>query len=206
MCEFYVNRYNFINLVDNEITILDMGKKIKWNSDKILAISAMSISFITLFIFIYQTNLMSKQNYLSILPYLSISTSDNSADNTFAITLDNYGVGPAIIESVTVSYLGKNEDLSDYDNEFLKYLKTKAPVLDSVKAISYSTLDKGVAIPAGDKYNILTIYNSEKDYKLYKRILEGLIKKGLYFEIKYKSIQDEHWRINNIKQGPEKLD
>ena len=183
-----------------------MAKKIKWNSDKILGISAMSISFITLVIFIYQTNLMSKQNYLSILPYLSISTSDNSANNTFAITLDNYGVGPAIIESATLSYQGKNEDLSDYDNELLKYLRAKAPVLDSIKAISYSTIDKGIAIPAGEKYNILTIYNSEKDYRLYKSILEELIGKGLYFEIKYKSIQDEHWKINNITQGPEKLD
>ena len=183
-----------------------MAKKIKWNSDKILGISAMSISFITLIIFIYQTNLMSKQNYLSILPYLSISTSDNSEKNTFAITLNNYGVGPGIIESVTMSYLGKNEDLSDYDDELLKYLKTKAPTLDSINAISYSTLDKGVAIPAGTEYNILTIYNSEKDYQLYKRTLEALLENGLYFEIKYKSIQDEHWLINNVTQGPEKLD
>lgn len=182
-----------------------MVKKIKWNSEKILGISAMSISFITLVIFIYQTNLMSKQNYLSILPYLSISTSDNSATNTFAITLDNYGVGPAIIENVVLSYQGKNEDLSDYDNEFLKYLKAKTPILDSITAISYSTLDKGMAIPAGTKYNILTIF-TEKDYKLYKTTLEELIAKGLYFEINYKSIQDEHWRINNLSKGPEKLD
>ena len=133
-----------------------MAKKIKWNSDKILGISAMSISFITLIIFIYQTNLMSKQNYLSILPYLSISTSDNSANNTFAITLDNYGVGPAIIESTTLRYQGKTEDLSDYNNEFLKYLRAKAPALDSIKGISFSTIDKGIAIPANTKYNILT--------------------------------------------------
>lgn len=183
-----------------------MAKKIKWNSDKILGISAMSISFITLVIFIYQTNLMGKQNYLSILPYLSISTSDNSANNTFAITLDNYGVGPAILESATLSYQGKNEDLSDYDNELLKYLRAKAPVLDSIKAISYSTVDKGIAIPAGEKYNVLTIYSSEKDYKLYKSTLEALLQNGLYFEIIYKSIQEEHWRINNVTQGPEKLD
>ena len=35
-----------------------------------------------------------------------------------------------------------------------------------------------MAIPAGEKYNILTIFNSEEDYKLYKRILEDLIEKG----------------------------
>ena len=37
----------------------------------------------TLIIFIYQTNLIRKQNYLSILPYLSISTSDNSGQLIF---------------------------------------------------------------------------------------------------------------------------
>ena len=183
-----------------------MGKKITWNSERLLSLSAMTISFATLIIFIYQTNLIRKQNYLSILPYLSISTSDNSAANSFSISLDNYGVGPAIIESSTISYLGIKEDLREYDNELLKYLKAKAPILDSIASISYSTLDKGVAIPAGEKYNILTIFNSAEDYKLYKRILEDLIEKGLYFEIKYKSIQDEHWVISNTSQGPLKLD
>ncbi|MEZ4779188.1 MAG: hypothetical protein R2786_07360 [Flavobacteriaceae bacterium] len=183
-----------------------MGKKSTWNSERLLSVSAMSISFITLIIFIYQTNLISKQNYLSILPYLSISTSDNSATNTFSITLDNYGVGPAIIESATISYLGEKEDLKYYDNELLKYLKGKAPVLDSITSISYSTLDKGVAIPPGEKYNILTILHSEEEYKLYKSILEEFIKNGIFIEITYKSIQDEHWKINNTSQGPFKLD
>ncbi|MBT8223808.1 MAG: hypothetical protein KJN96_11640, partial [Eudoraea sp.] len=58
-------------------------RKINWNSDRILGLSAMSISFITLVIFIYQTNLMSKQNYLSILPYLQLSTSNDSENNSF---------------------------------------------------------------------------------------------------------------------------
>ena len=200
------NSLFFINLAETELFRLPMARKIKWNPDKILSISAISISFITLIIFIYQTNLMSRQNYLSILPYLSISTSDDAANNAFSITLDNYGVGPAIIESTTLSYLGDKEDLSDYENAFFEYLKAKAPILDSIKAISYSTLEKGVAIPAGEKHTILSIYNSEKDYTLYKQVLEELIKNGLYFEIKYKSIQDEHWKINNNTQGPEKLD
>ncbi|MGB5387768.1 MAG: hypothetical protein WBN20_13370, partial [Eudoraea sp.] len=57
--------------------------KFKWNSDKILSLSAMSISVLTLIIFIYQTNLMSKQNYLSILPYVQISISNDTAKNTY---------------------------------------------------------------------------------------------------------------------------
>ena len=63
------------------------AKKIKWNSERILSLSAMSISFITLIIFIYQTNLMSKQNYLSILPYLQLSTSNDSEGNKYSLSI-----------------------------------------------------------------------------------------------------------------------
>lgn len=183
-----------------------MAKKLSWNSDKILGISAMSISFITLIIFIYQTNLMSKQNYLSILPYLGISTSNNPANTNYTISLDNFGVGPAIIESVSLTYMGITEDLVDYDNHLLRYLQAKVPALDSLKAVSYSTLDKGLAIPAGTNYNIVSIHNSEEDYNLFITQLEAISEKGFTYEITYKSIQDERWVINDTAQGPEKLD
>ena len=183
-----------------------MAKKLTWNSDKIIGISAMSISFITLIIFIYQTNLMSKQNYLSILPYLGISTSNNPANNNYAISLDNFGVGPAIIESVSLTYMGKTEDLANYNNHLLTYLQAKVPALDSLKSVSYSTLDKGLAIPAGTNYNIVAIHDSAEEYELFITSLEAISEKGFYYEITYRSIQDERWVINDTAPGPEKLD
>ena len=183
-----------------------MAKKIKWNNDKILGISAMSISFLTLIIFIYQTNLMSKQNYLSILPYLGISTSNNPANGNYAISLDNFGVGPAIIESVSLSYLGETENLADYNHQLLTYLQAKVPALDSIKTVSYSSLDKGLAIPAGTHYNIISTQGSADDYKLLKTNLEAITEKGFSYEITYRSIQDERWVIKVSAQGPEKLD
>ena len=149
---------------------------------------------------------MSKQNYLSILPYLGISSSDSSANDIYALSLDNDGIGPAIIENVSLTYLGVTEDLAQYNNQLLTYLTAKAPALDSIKAVSYSTLDKGLAIPAGTKYNIISIKGSAKDYQLFKTNLEALYKNGFYFEIKYSSIQDEHWKISSLTQSPEKLD
>ena len=64
----------------------------------------MSISFITLLIFIYQTDLMRRQNYLSILPYMDMYTSANTHDNAFTLGLKNHGIGPAILESVHLIY------------------------------------------------------------------------------------------------------
>ena len=81
--------------------------KFKWSSEKILGLTAMSISFITLIIFIYQTNLMNRQNHISILPYLDMATTENKEENRFELNLRNHGVGPAIIERVTVRYKGK---------------------------------------------------------------------------------------------------
>lgn len=183
-----------------------MKKKFKWNPEKLLGISAMTISFITLLIFIHQTNLMSKQNYLSILPYLSLSISNSPGDNSFRLSLDNYGVGPAIIESISIKYQGDEYDLADFNHEVLTFLKAKVPELDSLKVISYSTLERGLAIPANVSYNILEVKNSKEDYLLLHNNLNKLLADGLYFEIIYKSIQNEYWMITNDTQGPKKLD
>ncbi|MEP0134343.1 MAG: hypothetical protein ABJJ25_08950 [Eudoraea sp.] len=180
--------------------------KIKWNSDKIVGLSAMSISVLTLIIFIYQTNLMSKQNYLSILPYLQISTSNDKAENTFSLDIKNHGVGPAIIESVIIYYKGEKHDLREYDNYLYNFLRSEVPVLDSIKFFSSSTIDKGIAIPANSNYNVFKILDSEKDYDLLTSSLENLLKKGMYYEITYRSIQDERWIIHSNSEGPQKLD
>ena len=180
--------------------------KIKWNSDKIVGLSAMSISVLTLVIFIYQTNLMSKQNYLSILPYLQISTSNDKAESTFSLDIKNHGVGPAIIESVIIYYKGEKHDLREYDNYLYNFLRSEVPVLDSIKFFSSSTIDKGIAIPANSNYNVFKILDSEKDYDLLTSSLENLLKQGLYYEITYRSIQDERWIIHSNSEGPQKLD
>ena len=180
--------------------------KLKWNSDKILSLSAMSISVFTLIIFIYQTNLMSKQNFLSILPYLQMSTSHNKAENAFSLDIKNHGVGPAIIESVIIYYKDEKHDLREYDSHLYYYLKSEMPVLDSVKFFSTSSLDKGIAIPANTNYNVFKVIDSKKDYELLTSSLDKLLKQGLRYEIIYRSIQNERWMIHNDSDGPQKLD
>lgn len=149
---------------------------------------------------------MSKQNYLSILPYVQISTSNDKANKTFSLDIKNHGVGPAIIESVIIYYQGEKHDLRDYDNYLYNYLKSEMPVLDSVNFFSASSLDRGIAIPANSNYNVFKIFESEKDYELLTSSLENLLKKGLYYEITYRSIQDERWLIHSNSEGPQKLD
>ncbi|MBT8184681.1 MAG: hypothetical protein KJN76_07560 [Eudoraea sp.] len=180
--------------------------KLKWNADKILSISAMTMSFITLLIFMYQTNLMKKQNYLSILPYLAVTDTSNGATQTYELDMYNHGVGPAILESVTIIYKDEKYDLREYDNRVFSFLLSMVPQLDSVKNFSTSTLERGMAIPANSKYNIFAITNSSEDFSLITSQLERLLAEGLNFEIVYKSIQNERWMIRIDSEGPVILD
>lgn len=181
-------------------------KKIKWNSERILSLSAMSISFITLIIFIYQTNLMSKQNDLSILPYLQVSESVHADSGSYVLSLKNHGVGPAILESVVMEYGGKRYDVKDYDNNLFQLLEDIDPELDSVRSLSISTLDKGIAIPSNTTYEVFTLSGSPSDFGFLTESLARLEETGLRYEIVYKSIQNEFWMIHNNSEGPEKLD
>lgn len=173
-----------------------------WNADKIVSISAISISFITLMIFIYQTNLMRKQNYLSILPYLVVSTSDDPKDYTYELHLKNLGVGPAIIESVKVSYQGRAYDLADYNYAMHQCLADIDPRLDSLEDFSFSTLNQGLAIPANETYTIISIQHSQKNYDIITQSLESLLSQGLDYEIIFRSIQNERWKLHNNTYGP----
>lgn len=180
--------------------------KIKWNSERVLSISAMAISFITLIIFIYQTNLMRRQNHLSIMPYLMLSTTNDSGNSTFEINLKNHGVGPAIIESVAIAYRGKRYDLTDYENHLYTLLSSLEPALDSLVHVSYGTLDRGIAIPANTTYNVLAVREDQKDFQLISSVFKEMVSGGLDYEIVYKSIQDERWVIHDGSEGPERLD
>ncbi|PHN05727.1 hypothetical protein [Flavilitoribacter nigricans] len=181
-------------------------RKIKFNSEKLLSISAMGISFITLIIFIYQTNLMSRQNNLSIMPYLDLSTTENSANReyTYQLNLKNHGIGPAIIVSVRCMYRGKSYDLKDYDNYFFRFLEEQLPELKQLTRTSASSLDRGMAIPANTSYNIFTVKDS-LGYQLITAGLQKMIAEGFDYEIVYKSIQDERWMIDYNSEGPRKL-
>jgi hypothetical protein len=179
---------------------------IKWDSEKALSLSAMFISFITLLIFIYQTNLMRRQNYISILPYLQISTSNNVGEFSYELNLKNHGVGPAIIEKVTMRHRGEEYDLADYENDVFTYLRAIAPELDSVTHYSNSTLNRGIAIPANSTYMVFRVYESEKDYRMIRESIGRLMSEGLDFELRFKSIQDEHWVIRPDSDGPERVE
>ncbi len=180
-------------------------EKHRISTDRLLGLTAMMISMVTLIIFIYQTNLMRKQNYISVLPYLDFATTANAGDDIFRLSLKNHGVGPAIIESIVLKYNDSVYDVADYEDDVWSTLKAIVPALDSVRDLSTATLGKGMAIPANSTYTILAVKGDPTAYQLVVGTLQQLLEQGLDYDLIYKSILNERWIIHDDSEGPEEL-
>ncbi len=86
--------YNFVQTLTPQTTI---------------AIMATIVSLCSLFLSIYQTKIMIKQQNASVWPNLLLFSTNSLENNQFSqsITLWNQGVGPAIIQEVKVEFRGQ---------------------------------------------------------------------------------------------------
>ena len=174
--------------------------KSSWNTDRIIGLSAMMISILTLIIFIYQTNIMRNQSRLSVQPRLIISSNSITTDSlyTFRLNLLNKGLGPAIIESISILYKDKK-----LEARFDDFVAAQFPAFDDYAALVSNTyLSVGSTISAGEIQNLyaveIPIANLEKLIK-YLGIEPG--EDPIEIEVVYASIYKEKWRINSTEEG-----
>lgn len=172
-------------------------KKRFWTSDKIVSLVALGISLLTLYIFVRQTNIIEEQSKRSVMPYLMLDSSNNGEKGTYSIDVVNYGVGPAIVESRVIYYQGKS-----YDMELHDFLHQQIPEMDSVHLVNFTTFQVGVAVPANSSRNMLIAGGDEVSYHTFLKILQKLTDNDFNYEIKYKSIYDEHWMITGDNNVP----
>lgn len=172
-------------------------KKLKLpDTDRLLGLSAILLSLCTLIVFFYQTSLIRKQQYMSVYPYLEIGhTGVHTKEYSF--TVENKGVGPAIIEDFFVGKKGKliQQDFADF---FLKEVKSNENL-----RISYANLYSGKLISENEiveifKSNDTTDYSSEKLYSI-------LQYENMEFELIYSSVYGEKWKITHKSAKPIKL-
>lgn len=173
-------------------------KRRNWSTDRIVSLSAILISFITLVVFIYQTNLMAEQQRMSTMPYLTYGFSGTGTPE-FAVFLSNDGLGPAFIESIQISY----QD-TVYDMDLPTFLYSgKIADMDSVDNVYHANIFPGQLIPAGKEISIFQVDNSKEDAD---RLLSLLMNLGLKVELIYHSAYQERWRITTDVRVPERLD
>lgn len=169
-----------------------LKKKFKISSDRLLAILAFVISVCTLYVFFYQTTLMKKQQYASVLPYLAIG--NTQIDGDYSFVLENNGIGPAFIDEINIHYkdsIYKDTDINDFFTEVI----IKQDTLFNSINITHSTISKGMLIPEKDTKYMLRLRRNATNFNEKHYRLRDWLNNKIKLEIKYSSIYGEKWKI-----------
>jgi hypothetical protein len=164
----------------------DTSSKKGLKSEMIVAVAAIVVSVMTLFVYIFQARIMMDQQHTSVWPYVEWSTTFISEDaQEFYLEVVNKGVGPALIKQETLSLNGK---------EYQNYKEMLGELLGEDKRdalwIVYSSIDNRVLAP-GESAKIFHVKNWKE-----ARIPE-VNYSGLAYSVCYCSIYDDCW----ITQG-----
>ena len=170
-------------------------KKKFWNADKFLSLFAVLLSVGTLVVFIYQTNLVRKQQYASVFPYLEMGF-HNRGYEQMKYVLTNVGVGPALIEKVEIKH-----SKGRYDGRFSDFLieLTKREGADSIY-YSYSDISVGKMLPAGSSIELISCHDRYSS----ERVLDLIDQYQVELNITYASVYGEQWYISSNTSVPEK--
>ena len=168
-----------------------------WNSDKLLSISAIVLSLGTLVVFIYQTNLIRKHQYASVMPYLELGMAESGSPNAY-YELENKGVGPALITDVKIHF--KDQVFNESPVSFLK--SNFRSMLDSIgPTLTYSAIHPGMLVPANSS---VILFQSENSMVTADTIYQ-IFAEQVEIEITYQSIFEETWRVRAKHLTPLKL-
>lgn len=173
--------------------------KIKFpKTDRLIGLSAMIISILTLIIFIYQTNIINTQSKLSVKPRLSLSSIESTKDSIviFEEAIQNKGLGPAIVKKASIEYKGETFPL-DFD----EFISRKFPEHEKyVDLLQTSGISENSTILQNET---ITIYKMEipmsklsEVVKYFEVDLENM-EPSWNFELVYSSLyEDETWKAN----------
>ncbi len=174
--------------------------KTKINSDRVLSITAFIISIATLIALMYQSNLVGEQNemmqkeqYASVMPYLSMRFMGNEEDNRFDLLLNNDGVGPAFIKEINIRYKDSLYQMSiiEFYTNILKIENN-----NNVKILR-SDIGKATVLPANKNISLLTFYTNQNEAF---ELLGAFGTMDATIEITYASIYDQKWKMKNLKE------
>ena len=174
-------------------------KKSFWSSDKLLSLFAFLVSVGTFSTFAYQTYLIQKQQYASMMPYLMIEKYNDGTGEYVKrrIILANDGIGPAFIQDVKIYY---KDSVYQQDPGSFFFAFVHPP--DSIDAsIDDGDLALGQVIPAGEE---VLLIGSNDEYSA-KAIYQLFYGDETTLEIIYTSVYDEVWKVTD-NDPPEKIE
>ncbi len=165
-----------------------MENRRRWNAELIVASLAVAIGVCTMFVYIYQAKIMSKQMHAAAWPYLEMIFSNSGSK--FSINVHNKGVGPAIIKDAAVILDKVRYSDTQKNVDSVTYLLTgKHKLLNG-----YSNVNNRVIAP-GEAVTFIEVTDSVSVTLL----LRSLAKHSVQLEVCYCSVFDECWKAVNAK-------
>lgn len=178
-------------------------RKRKIDGNLLMSFAAIFLSAGTLFILIYQSNLISKQfelqreqQFASVMPYLMLEKG-NDDGSKYSIYVTNQGLGPAFVETVRVHYKDTVLERSDLFEAYSYLQKTDTNI--SV-AQYYSTISAGRLIASQE--TIEHLHLTRRTDMEYDPLTNG----DAQLEIEYRSIYNERWRVTGTGGIPERIE
>jgi hypothetical protein len=182
----------------------------KWDTDRIVALSAMAVGLCTLFITLYQTYLTRQAQSASVLPYLVFAI--NSNDAGAYITLRNDGVGPAMVQDLRIRYRGAEHRKDPYD-----FFLEQQPNANG-GGLTVDRVMAGRLIPAGSTVQMLGSVGGPQRVPMLTELLRlfaiaevpkaWLVTLGAtgtdkaVIEITYTSVYGDRWRLRSDESVP----
>lgn len=162
-----------------------------FNSNTVIALSALLVSLCALVVSIVEVNIMRSQEKAVLWPHLSIGMSYNSEGFRFGAI--NHGTGPALIKSVVI----KKDNT--YFNSWDSIIANIMPGNHDISYNIYRTSEfNKTVIPAGERRVFFGVsWNAET-----RQLSKGL--QQLSFEVIYCSILDDCWIIKD-GNSPEEI-
>jgi len=185
----------------------------KWDTDRIISITAMVIGIGSLLTIAYQASLMRQAQHASVLPYLYISLSANDQTGV-RLLLTNSGIGPALVDEVHIRYQGRDFNGDPYD-----FILAQRPDIAKM-GIGVDKVQTGRLIPAGATIqmvdlgpavgqkvlpDVLRLFEIAEVPRAWYAALGATGADKAVVEVTYKSVYGDRWRVRSDRIVPEGL-
>lgn len=189
------------------------------NADRIVSISAIVVSLGTLFLIMYQTNLIRKEQKASVMPNLSIGYGIHIENDEIeeSIRLSNLGVGPAFVREVRVI-----EGDEVFETDPVGYLLDQ-DIYNRRKSTTVNRLLPGAVIPANNNFEIYgqvldstSTISLQETFRFPSVLVEQLFDvpqsedeqnhRQATIEIVYENVYGDRWVARSDRHAPVALD
>lgn len=161
----------------------------KWPKAKeVLTYSAIVISVCALFTTGYQTFILEQQKHAAVWPRLQILHGWNldRGNRYYRLSLQNNGIGPALIDKVEIHYNGKS-----YSNlaEMAAAMSIAGSLPDSMAYDNYADLIPQMVVPQQEEMELLLLLNE----KYVRNFVDRLDK--VEVSVRYTSLYDRRYEV-----------